>query len=61
VAEGEDGRKERRYCVREVEDTLMLTGTTEEVQEVVFSYANDDGAFADSVLLEKQRIEKEEQ
>ncbi len=44
-----------------VEDTLMLTGTTEEVQEVVFSHANDDGAFADSVLLEKQRIEKEEQ
>jgi len=39
----------------------MLTGTTEEVQELVFSHANDDGAFADSVLLEKQRIEKEEQ
>jgi len=47
-------------CV-EVDDTLMLTGTTEEVQELVFSHANDDGAFADSVLLEKQRIEKEEQ
>jgi len=42
-------------CV-EVDDTLMLTGTTEEVQELVFSHANDDGAFADSVLLEKQRI-----
>jgi hypothetical protein len=47
-------------CV-EVDDALMLTGTTEEVQELVFSHANDDGAFADSVLLEKQRIEKEEQ
>ena len=47
-------------CVK-VDDTLMLTGTTEEVQELVFSHANDDGAFADSVLLEKQRIEKEEQ
>src|SRR5207244_12007247 len=47
-------------CVN-VDDTLMLTGTTEEVQERVFSHANDDGAFADSVLLEKQRIEKEEQ
>jgi hypothetical protein len=47
-------------CVK-VEDTLMLTGTTEEVQEVVISHANDDGAFADSVLLDKQRIEKEEQ
>ena len=40
----------------EVDDTLMLTGTTQEVQELVFSHANDDGAFADSVLLEKQRI-----
>ena len=47
-------------CV-EADDTLMLTGTTQEVQELVFSHANDDGAFADSVLLEKQRIEKEEQ
>ena len=47
-------------CVK-VDDTLMLTGTTEEVQELVFSHANDDGAFADSGLLEKQRIEKEEQ
>lgn len=47
-------------CV-EVDDTLMLTGTTKEVQELVFSHANDDEAFADSVLLEKQRIEKEEQ
>ena len=47
-------------CVK-ADDTLMLTGTTEEVQELVFSHANDDGAFADSVLLEKQRIEKEEQ
>jgi hypothetical protein len=45
----------------EVDDTLMLTGTTKEVQELVFSHANDDGAFADSMLLEKQRIEKEEQ
>jgi len=27
----------------------------------VFSHANDDRAFADSVLLEKQWIEKEEQ
>jgi hypothetical protein len=47
-------------CV-EVDDALMLTGTTKEVQELVFSHANDDGAFADSMLLEKQRIEKEEQ
>jgi hypothetical protein len=47
-------------CVK-VDDTLMLTGTTEEVQELVFYHANDDGTFADSVLLEKQRIEKEEQ
>jgi hypothetical protein len=47
-------------CVK-VDDTLMLTGTTEEAQELVFSHANDDGAFADSLLLEKRRIEKEEQ
>src|SRR5439155_7751999 len=46
-------------CVK-VDDTLMLTGTTEEVQDLVFSHANDDGAFADSLLLVKQRIEKEE-
>ncbi len=47
-------------CVK-VDDTLMLTGTTEEAQELVFSHANDDRAFADSVLLEMQRIEKEQQ
>ncbi len=47
-------------CVK-VDDTLMLTGTTEEAQELVFSHANDDAAFADSVLLERQRIEKEQQ
>jgi hypothetical protein len=35
------------------EDALLLTGTTEEVQELVFSHANDDEAFPDPLLLKK--------
>jgi len=33
------------------EDALLLTGTTEEVQELVFSHANDNEAFPDPLLL----------
>lgn len=47
-------------CV-EVDDGLLLTGTTEEVQELVFSHATDDEAFADPVLLEKREAETEKQ
>ena len=42
------------------DDALLLTGTTEELQELVFCYANDDQAFADPLLLEKQRLEEEQ-
>lgn len=42
------------------DDALLLTGTTEEVQELVSCYANDDEAFADPLLLQKQRVEEEE-
>ena len=41
-------------------DALLLTGTTEELQELVFRYANDDQAFADPLLLERQRPEEEQ-
>ena len=41
-------------------DALLLTGTTEELQELVFRYANDDQAFADPLLLERQRLEEEQ-
>jgi hypothetical protein len=45
----------------EADEALLLTGTTEEVQELVFSHANDDEAFAYPVLLEKQQVEEEGQ
>jgi hypothetical protein len=40
----------------ETEDALLLTGTTAEVQDLVYSHANDDKAFADPILLEKQAV-----
>jgi hypothetical protein len=43
------------------DDVLLLTGATEEVQELVFCYANDDEAFADPLLLERQQREEEKQ
>jgi len=42
------------------DDALLLTGTTEELQELVFCYASDDQAFADPLLLERQRLEEEQ-
>jgi len=45
-------------CVK-VDGVLLLTGTTEEVQELLSLHANDDGALADPVLLEKQKVEEE--
>lgn len=45
----------------EADEALLLTGTTEEVQELVFSHANDDEAFAYPVSLEKQKVEEERQ
>jgi hypothetical protein len=47
-------------CVK-VDGVLLLTGTTEEVQELLSLHANDDEALADPVLLEKQKVEEEAQ
>jgi hypothetical protein len=47
-------------CVK-VDDELLLTGTTEEVQEFVFSYASNDKAFANPVLLERRPAGEEGQ
>jgi hypothetical protein len=47
-------------CVK-VDDELLLTGTTGEVQELMFSHANDDEAFADPVSLERQLVGEEGQ
>jgi hypothetical protein len=47
-------------CVK-VDDELLLTGTTEEVQELVFSHASDDEAFANPLLLERQPVGEEGQ
>jgi hypothetical protein len=47
-------------CVK-VDDELLLTGTTEEVQELVFSNASNDEAFADPVLLERHPAGEEGQ
>jgi hypothetical protein len=44
-----------------VEGSLLLTGTTEEVQELVFLHANDEGAFADALSLERTRMEEDGQ
>jgi hypothetical protein len=41
--------------------SLLLTGTTEEVQELVFLHADDEGAFSDPLTLERQEVEEKEQ
>jgi hypothetical protein len=40
--------------------SLLLTGTVEEVQDIVFLHANDEGAFADPFTLERQQGEEKE-
>ena len=42
------------------DDALILTGKTEELQELAFCHANDDEAFAGSLLLQRQLAEEEE-
>ena len=37
---------------------LLLTGTTEEVQEFLFSEENDDKGFDDALKLEKAKVEE---
>ncbi len=44
----------------EADEALLLTGTTEEVQELVYSHAEDDEAFAYPLPLERQPSEEEE-
>ena len=41
--------------------SLLLTGTTEEVQELVFLHADDEGAFSDPLTLERQEVEEKVQ
>ncbi len=41
--------------------SLLLTGTTEEVQELAYLYANDEKAFADPLSMERTRVEEQEQ
>ena len=43
------------------DETLLLTGTTEEVQELAYFYANDEKAFADPLSLERARAEEDGQ
>jgi hypothetical protein len=40
--------------------SVLLTGTTEEVQELADLYANDEKAFADPLCLERTRVEEDE-
>jgi hypothetical protein len=44
-----------------VDGSLLLTGTTEEVQELVYLHANDEGAFAEALSLERMPVEEEGQ
>ena len=41
--------------------SLVLTGTTEEVQKLAFFFGNDDEAFPDPLSLVRQRAEEVEQ
>jgi hypothetical protein len=40
--------------------TLLLTGTTEEVQELADLYANDEKAFAEPFCMGRTRVEEDE-
>jgi len=41
--------------------SLLLTGTTEEVQELAYLYANDEKAFGDPLSLERTQVDEEGQ
>ena len=41
--------------------TLLLTGTTQEVQELAYLYSNDEKAFAEPLSLERTRVEEDGQ
>lgn len=42
---------------RKIDGMLLLTGTTEEVQDLLFQYENDDGAFPDPTTLTRQEMQ----
>lgn len=39
---------------QKLDGTLLLTGPTEEVQDLLFLHGNDDGAFPDPITLNRQ-------
>lgn len=43
------------------DESLLLTGTTEEVQELAYLYSNDERAFAEPLSLERAQMEKDVQ
>jgi hypothetical protein len=43
------------------DDSLVLTAKTEDLQELLFRYANDDQAFPDPLTLERRRLGEDEQ
>lgn len=41
-----------------VDGSLVLTGTVEEVQDIVFLHAEEEGAFSEPLTLERQQVEE---
>jgi hypothetical protein len=41
-----------------VDGSLVLTGTVEDVQDLVFLHAGEEGAFSEPLTLERQRVEE---
>ena len=37
---------------------LLLTGTTEEVQDLLFRHGSDDGAFPEPITMARQGMEQ---
>jgi len=42
---------------REIEGTLLLTGTTEEFQDLIYLHSDDDAAFAEEINFHRQEEE----
>lgn len=43
---------------QKTDGTLLLTGTTEEVQDLLFLHGNDDGAFPDPITLTRPEAQQ---
>ena len=43
---------------KKTDGTLLLTGTTEEVQDLLFLHGNDDTAFSDPITLTRPEVEQ---